>query len=202
MKGLLQTAFLACGFVISVSVMAQSSNAKPSTNMDSMFRAYSTEMGICAGPASSLCGKKTKDLQINASEFKCLYGKVFRMTREYLPVLDNTDCSRKIKEISAEFDAHTAQFTKTLYDIFEGNKTLIEASCKGKVKEVCKVDQVSLMSFKCLWDASTRRTRNAMPKYDGSPCDKEVKKLVAQNSFGAAKAPAANGVSPATPPTR
>lgn len=190
--------------MFSMIAVAQNSGANPATNMNAMFDQHRHELGICAGPAASLCKKKTRDMAINADEFKCLYDKVFRQTRNALPVLDNTDCSKKIKEISANFEAHAARYTKSIKLIYEGGKAKVDAACKEKAKEQCQSDQMDHVTFKCLWDKSTRLTRNAIPGYDNSDCDKEIKKLASQNSFGR---PAGGGggstpPSPTTPSTR
>lgn len=188
--------------VFSMIAAAQNSGANPATNMNAMFDQHRHELGVCAGPAASLCHKKTRDMAINADEFACLYDKVFRRTRNALPVLDNTDCSKKIKEISAGFEAHAARYTKSIKLIYEGGKAKVDAVCKEKAKEQCQAEQMDHVTFKCLWDKSTRLSRNAIPGYDNSDCDKEIKKLASQNSFGRPVGGGSTPPSPATPSTR
>lgn len=192
-------ALVLVSMMFSVIAGAQNSGANPATNMNAMYDQHRDELGICAGPATMLCKKKSRDMAITGDEFKCLYDKVFRQTRNALPVLDNTDCSKKIKEISANFEAHAARYTKSIKLIYEGGKAKVDAVCKEKAKEQCQAEQMDHVTFKCLWDKSTRMTRNAIPGYDNSDCDKEIKKLASQNSFGR---PSGNPTSPATPSTR
>jgi hypothetical protein len=51
----------------------------------------------CSNPAMTYCGKTTKDLNVTQNELTCLWTKVFRVTRETLPELDGTPCSKMIK---------------------------------------------------------------------------------------------------------
>ncbi len=51
----------------------------------------------CTNPAMAYCGKTTKDMMVSESEVSCLWGKVFRSTRETLPELDGTTCAKTIK---------------------------------------------------------------------------------------------------------
>ena len=54
----------------------------------------------CSVPAMSYCGKTTKDLMVTEAEASCLWTKVFRTTRESLPVLDGSACSKMIKSFA------------------------------------------------------------------------------------------------------
>lgn len=51
----------------------------------------------CSAPAMKYCGKTTKDLNVTEGELTCLWTKVFRVTRETMPELDGTPCSKMIK---------------------------------------------------------------------------------------------------------
>ncbi|MCB9072222.1 MAG: hypothetical protein H6623_01275 [Bdellovibrionaceae bacterium] len=54
----------------------------------------------CSIPATKYCGKTTKDLMVTEAEVSCLWKKVFRVTREQLPELDNTPCAKLIKKMA------------------------------------------------------------------------------------------------------
>lgn len=51
----------------------------------------------CTVPAMSYCGKTTKDMVVSENEASCLWTKVFRATRESLPILDGSACAKMIK---------------------------------------------------------------------------------------------------------
>lgn len=60
--------------------------------------ANANELGAkCSEAAMTYCGKETKDLELTESELICLWQRVYRVTREVLPKLDDTPCAELIK---------------------------------------------------------------------------------------------------------
>ena len=55
----------------------------------------------CSAAASAHCGKVTRDLNITEGELSCLWGKVFRTTKEAIPDLDGSACAKLIKSAAA-----------------------------------------------------------------------------------------------------
>lgn len=69
----------------------------------------------CAGAASELCGKVTRDLAITEDEFICLFEKSTRKTREFLPNYDGGECDTQIKEKLAFLKTEKKPWWKKLF---------------------------------------------------------------------------------------
>lgn len=89
--------------ICSAEASALENNPKILKNIskEEFAKVYSTnkeKIGqVCSQPAMKYCGKTTKDMNVSEGELTCLWTKVFRVTREILPELDGTPCSKMIK---------------------------------------------------------------------------------------------------------
>jgi len=73
-------------------------------NQEDFTKAYNANKDAlgksCSTAATTYCGKTTAAGTISEGDLNCLWTKVFRVTRESLPKLDNTDCANMIKKIA------------------------------------------------------------------------------------------------------
>jgi len=66
-----------------------------------LYTANKKQLGkTCSSAASAYCGKVSRDLNVTQDEVSCLWSKVFRVTRETLPRLDNTDCAKLLQKFA------------------------------------------------------------------------------------------------------
>lgn len=174
--------FLVACLIACLAFLVSTSSAA-SNNGETVVRDMYTEnldaLDVCTRPAQVLCGRKSQASSITPSEFICLHKKAFRVTRNILPALDGTECEKTIKILDKEYESHDKTFSKSLAQIFEVHKELVQTKCASADSSYCgKLPAIEVQEFRCLWRNSSRVGGEPDTKYANSDCDKTVREIL------------------------
>lgn len=147
---------------------------------------------LCAKPAEALCkraeanqdaGETDSATNVIFSEYQCLHKLVYRLTRQRIRELDGTACDKAIRNAQNEYFHHLKRFSKSKTEIYNLEGDLIKNACKDNKR----VDVSTLSGFASAWKLSTRYTKQGVPGYDGTDCDKQIRKLASKYSYSSTR---------------
>jgi hypothetical protein len=169
-------------FLITVSLLFSTSaySITDEALQTKIFSTTSDQLGLhCASHAAKHCGKLSRSMMINKSEFSCLYKLSTRLTRNGIPGFDGSKCDRTIRNSVLVAKAEEKALNPIAAEIYSVQRRNIDKHCSAVAAVHCgktsRDMRVSRSEFSCLYSLTTRLTKNAIAGLDGSQCDRIIK---------------------------